>query len=154
MLWYVIDGWNLINKVSELKRAEFPWQELVFYIRRNRLSGSKNNKVTIVFDGRFNLEDFKRTEDFELIFSGQRPADVVIKEKVRHYKNRKQIIVVSNDRDIINYIRSLGANSLKVEEFLKKKEKKKTCFDKSKNIDYRTQRQITEELKQIWLKDF
>jgi predicted RNA-binding protein with PIN domain len=123
----------------------------VFYIKRNKLTGSKNNKVTIVFDGRFGWEGARTESDFELIFSGERPADEVIKERVRRYKNKKQIVVVSNDRDIINYVRSYGAGMLSVEDFIRRKEEKKVYSQKDKNIDYRLQREITEELKRRWL---
>lgn len=90
MLWYIIDGWNVVNKIRELKKSPFPCQSLVSYIRKYRLTGSRNNQVTIVFDGRVNPWGwFKQEKIFNIIFSGEETADEVIKKKVRVYKNKK-----------------------------------------------------------------
>lgn len=61
--------------------------------------------------------------------------------------------MVSDDRGIIDYIKLLGANYLRVEEFVKKKKRRKASIDKEEEIDRFTQEQITEELKKVWLKE-
>lgn len=154
MLWYIIDGWNVINKIGELKKATFPCHELISYIRKYRLTGSSNNRVTIIFDGRLNsLGEFRQDSTFRIIFSGEETADDLIKREVKAYKNKKQVVVVSDDRGIRDCIKLLGANSLSVGEFVKKRDKKKAPSYKEKNIDRFTQKQITEELKKIWLEE-
>ncbi|HDN86050.1 MAG: hypothetical protein DRP81_02575 [Candidatus Omnitrophota bacterium] len=154
MLWYIIDGWNLINKLKELKNAPSPCEALLFYIKKNNLTGSKNNKVTVVFDGRSNFAQYNRGTDFNVVFSGERSADDVIKKEVSRYRNKKQIVVVSDDWDIINYVKSEGAGFLKVKDFLKKRRKKPIHFyEKVKEIELSLQKEITQELKRIWLKE-
>lgn len=149
MLWYIVDGWNVVNKVDEIKKSPFSRQALIRFIKNNRLTGSKNNKVTLVFDGFFDGEEIRAEKEFQLIFSGDKSADEVIIERVRRYKNKKQIVVVSDDREIKTLVKSLGANVLKVAEFLKRKEKK--LLQENKPIGYELQREITEELRRVWL---
>ncbi|OQX86257.1 MAG: hypothetical protein B6D55_06400 [Candidatus Omnitrophica bacterium 4484_70.2] len=151
MLWYIVDGWNIINKVLPLKTSLSPPQELISYIRRNRLTGSRNNKVTVVFDGKEWKDIYER--EFEIIFTGEISADEVIKRKVEKYKYKKQIVVISDDRQIIEFIKREGATSQKIEEFVRKKKKNKKRNIFEKEIDEALQNQITEELKKIWLNE-
>lgn len=151
MLWYIIDGWNLIHKVPSIKNKPDPKAEFISFIKRGGLTGSKNNKVTVVFDGKIDLSLITSEKEFEIVFSGDKSADSIICAKVRNYKNKRQVIVVSDDRQVINYIKSEGASSLKAEMFLRKKEKK-TVKRESKDISYTLQKQINEELSRIWLK--
>ena len=151
MLWYIVDGWNIINKVLPLKTSLSPPQELISYIRRNRLTGSRNNKVTVVFDGKEWKDIYER--EFEIIFTGEISADEVIKKKVERYKHKKQIVVISDDRQIIEFIKREGATSQKIEEFVRKKKKNKKRNIFEKEIDEALQNQITEELKKIWLNE-
>jgi len=146
-----VDGWNIINKVLPLKTSLSPPQELISYIRRNRLTGSRNNKVTVVFDGKEWKDIYER--EFEIIFTGEISADEVIKRKVEKYKYKKQIVVISDDRQIIEFIKREGATSQKIEEFVRKKKKNKKRNIFEKEIDEALQNQITEELKKIWLNE-
>ena len=151
MLWYIIDGWNLVNSIEDIKSSHYPQEALALYISKNRLVGSKNNRVTVVFDGHFDLESQMRNFHFKIIFSQDKSADDVIKRMVSDYNNKKQIVVITNDREIINYTRSQGANYLRIAEFIAKKKKtKKADSDKTKSIDFAIQREITEELKKKW----
>ena len=52
-LQYVIDAYNLINhpRFRVAKNAVNIQQSLADFIRINQLTGSKNNRVILVFDG-------------------------------------------------------------------------------------------------------
>ncbi len=152
MLWYIIDGWNLVNKIKEVKLSPSPSEALITYIRVNKLTGSRNNKVSIVFDGRCS---FTRVfSEFEIIYSEEKSADDVIKEMVSKAKQKKIIVVVSDDRSIVEAIKRAGANSLSTGDFLDKRKKKQSKSESiGKDISYSLQREITEELKKIWLKE-
>jgi|TARA_B100000315_G_C14543613_1_gene572141 predicted RNA-binding protein with PIN domain len=152
MLVYIIDGFNLIHKVPALKSALTPQRALIDYIRRRRLTGSKNNRVIIVFDGNM-VSDIKRKESgFEVFFSGQGSADEIIKSKVSATKGKSEIIVVTDDRQIRDFILREGARALHVREFLKSKTKKKEDHH-TKDISYSLQQEITEELRKTWLSE-
>jgi predicted RNA-binding protein with PIN domain len=153
MLWYIIDGWNVIHKVQKLRGAHSPCEELMHYIRKHKLTGSINNRVTAIFDGRFDLPlEALGGGPFHIVFSGEKSADDVIKDKVARYKNKKQVVVVTDDREIRHSVKLRGVRCLSVKEFISKK-KKKASPQEEKTIDYKTRTDITEELKKIWLRE-
>lgn len=152
MLWYIIDGWNLIHKVIPLKKSPFPQNELITYIKRNKFTGSKNNRVSIVFDGRGNRQEFKKEREFEIVFSEDKTADEVIKNAAQRHKNKKQLRIVSDDREIIDFVKMVGAGVLKIDDFVKANKSKKTCKKEDKKLSYSLERKINEELSSLWLK--
>jgi hypothetical protein len=125
-------------------------EELIYYIKINKLTGRKDNKVIIVADGEGRT---LKESEYKVIFSGQKTADEVIKNIVEKEKNKKIVYIVSDDKEIISYAKLVGANALKVDEFIRKKRKeiKRGQEEKRKEISYTLQREITEELKKIWL---
>ena len=145
MLVYIIDGFNLVYKVPSLKKSVNPRKALINYIQDNGLTGSRNNKVIVVFDGFKNLDD--TFYGCEVVFSGERKADDIIKNKVKNAHNKRQIVVVSDDREIIDSIKAEGAVSISVFGFIKKKHKKEKEGIDNKDISYSLQREITEDLR-------
>lgn len=155
MLWYIIDGWNLIHKIPQVKSSSFPRRDFISFVKNHKLTGSYKNKVTIVFDGAIQIDEIERESQFEIIFSDNLKADDVIKKKVLNCKNKKNLIVVSDDREVIGQARREGAGFMRVDEFLKKNEEKKLQKkkEKQKNISYSLQKEITDQMRGIWLKD-
>ncbi|MBU1121542.1 MAG: NYN domain-containing protein [Candidatus Omnitrophota bacterium] len=152
MLVYIIDGFNLVHKVGSLKNSSEPHLGLIHYIKTNKFTGSRNNKVIIAFDGGVNYQA-QRESEFEIIFSVGVSADEVIKRKVDSIKNKSQIIVVTDDREIRDYVKSAGASIVRVSDFITKKSKDKspdTSADSDKNISYSLQKEITDEMRKIW----
>jgi len=150
MLWYIIDGWNLANSISELEKDSEPHLNLLRYLKAKRLTGSSNNKVTVVFDGMPKLGGTER--DIEVIFSQAQSADDIIKQTMTKSQKKKQMVVVSDDREIRDCARSLGVRIMRCGDFVKTKQKKRSAGDE-KNISYRLQREITEELRKKWLNE-
>lgn len=151
MLLYIIDGFNVIHKVPSLKKSASPHRDLIQYIKTHKLAGSLNNKVVIFFDGGIDY-DARREREFEIIFTLDKSADNAIKERVHRFKNKSEVVVVSDDREIIDYVRKEGARFLRVNDFAKtEKASKKEADDKE--ISFPLQAQITEELRKIWLKE-
>ena len=149
MLVYIIDGFNLVHSIPDLKNSDNPHTDLIHYIKANRLTGSRNNKVVIAFDGGVNSESVLERE-FEIIFSGRGSADDLIVERLKKIKNKSETIVVSNDRQIRDAVKRQGAKSLKVADFIKKKKRPRSL---SKEISYTLEHEITEEMRKIWLGD-
>lgn len=150
MLWYIIDGWNVVYQIKDLRRSPDPCRELARYVRSKNLCGSRRNRVTLVFDGR----GIAVKESAEIVFSGEMSADEVIKRKVEKSSNRKQIVVVSDDREIAERVLMLGAGRMAVRDFLcrgRKDTGKKDDKSADKDIDLETRIRITEELKKRWL---
>lgn len=152
MLVYIIDGFNLVHKVPALKESDTPHLDLIRYIEINKFTGSRNNKVIIVFDGSINHQA-QRQGYFEVIFSGSITADEIIKRKVDSIKNKSQVRVVSDDREIIDYVKGAGAAAVKTQDFTVKKSIEKninTAAVSDKNISYSLQKEITDDMRKIW----
>lgn len=154
MLLYIIDGFNLVHKIPSVKKSDIPQLELIHYIKNNKLTGSHNNKVVIVFDGALQMEAKKEAE-FEVIFSAERSADDLIKLRIDKIKSSKyplsEVIVVSDDREIRDYAKKQGAVSERAGDFIKPA--KKIVKEESKDISYPLQKEITDEMRKIWLKE-
>lgn len=158
MLLYIIDGFNLAHKISSVRTSESPQFELIQYIKKNKLSGSVRNSVVIIYDGMPPV-NFTKEREFEVIYSQGKSADDLIKQRIDKIKNYtkypiSEVIVVSDDREIRDHAIKNGAVSLRTMDFLKiKKENKKEDKKEDKEISYPLQKEITDELRKIWLKD-
>jgi len=153
MLVYIIDGFNLLHKIPGLKVLQFsPHKELLDYISQNRLSGSPKNKVTVVFDG-YPPQDKFPSGEFRVLYSGAAKADDVIMRQVEASKNRQDLRVVSDDRQIRDHARLHRAGNIGVDEFLKTDKRPVLAEDADqKDISYNLQKEITDEMRRIWLK--
>ena len=150
MLVYIIDGFNVVHRIPTLKSSSNPWQDLISYIRQKKLTGSKNNRVCIVFDGN-PCPDVLGERQYQILFSCEREADDIIKERIQRAKNKRQLVVVSDDREIRDFAKRHDATSLRVMDFIKVKKNPKK--EEGKDISYSVQQEITEELRKIWLKE-
>ena len=158
-LHYIIDGYNILhhpNLAPTNKKIQDPKAALLEFIKINRLTGSLKNKITLVFDGYPDASGKSRdSADIEIIFSRQESADERIKRIVEASGRRKNIIVVSDDREIIFCVKAAGASCLGVEEFtrprLRPAHLQKTDTRKTE-LSYSQIQKINQELIKIWLK--
>lgn len=151
-LHFILDGYNIIKKIPDFssKKLKDARKSFIRLIEEKRLTGSKKNKVTIVFDGEQDL-CFKEEQPFKIIFT--KDADQKIKDMVEKEKILKNIVVVTDDKEIKFSVKPLGVNVLDTEIFLRKIRKKKIQKEDLKSeISLQEQFEITEELKSIWLK--
>ena len=114
------------------------------------------NKFTVVFDGypKVSAKNLEET-DINVVFSREETADAWIKRMVETSKNPKNIVVVSDDREIIFFVKSIGASSIGIEEFINpqvKPQRKKEDLIKSE-LNFSQINKINQELKALWLKD-
>lgn len=110
----------------------------------------------MVFDGYpVAGEESNVDADIGVIFSRKISADDKIKRLVEESANRKNIVVVSDDNEIKFMVKSLGARSVGIEEFIRSKDKTKMRKNKeifSYELTYSQMHKINQELRQIWLK--
>ncbi len=123
------------------------------------LKGSINNQLTIVFDGKATVFGSFESGPVKVIFSHGESADEKIKRIVSDAGDKKNIVVVTDDRDIQYAIRALGAKSMAVKEFLSKAKPslmasnvKKKQLKENKQISNVLESKITSEFERIWLK--
>jgi predicted RNA-binding protein with PIN domain len=157
-LQYVIDGYNIIKHplfINELnKKSQDSRAALLDYILRNRLCGSKKNKIIIIFDGYQDSRYPNPDTEIEVIFSRKESADEKIKRIIFESKNVKNIVVVSDDKEIKFFSRSYGATVRGVGDFFKYKYNTKEKAEDSfkAELTYSQMHKINGELRKIWLK--
>lgn len=90
--------------------------------------------------------------NIKVIFSRNESADLRIKKIAELVSNPKNLIVVSDDKEISIFIKSCGAKSISVEEFLGSKDKAGKLLPLSEEeLTYSQMHKINEELKKLWL---
>ncbi len=125
-------------------------------IRINRLCGSPKNKVTVVFDGYpdYAFSNNLDRSGIDVVFSRKETADERIRKIVENSANPKNMVVVSDDKEIRFFIKSIGAQPLAVEDFVAVKEvsrqQKQGLLEAE--LTHSQMHKINEELRKIWLK--
>src|SRR5665213_1923471 len=118
-LHYLLDGYNILKQMPPLR--DLPLEDgrrgLLRWIADARPQGSVNNQVTVVFDGHPDQYGSASSGEIRVIFSDGCSADDVIKRMVEENLARKNCVVVSDDKDIFLYARSLGARVRSVAAF-------------------------------------
>jgi predicted RNA-binding protein with PIN domain len=172
-LQYIIDGYNIINHPSftnSRKKIKDPRLALLELIKHKRLCGSSKNRITVVFDGypKYTGEKIDtagiNVTDIDVIFSRQETADARINKIAQNSGDFKNTVVVSDDKEIRYFVKSIGAKVIGVEEFInplnlsqaraKRKGRLKEEEDLAKlELTYSQRHKINEELRKIWLKE-
>lgn len=158
-LQYIIDAYNLINhpRFRPEKDSINIQYSLANFVRFNKLSGSKNNEVILVFDGYPPAgEEIPKEVGLTCVFSRTIEADELIKKIVENSVSPGNIIVVSDDKEVRVMSGFLRARVSGVEEFIcGKKNKKPACAKVSDSDDlklnYSAMQKINTELKKKWL---
>jgi len=118
----IIDGYNLIRQSDSLRRYErFSLEEgrkaLISFIAGYRKH--KEHKVTIVFDGWEHgpaEEERDRRQGIDIVYSRRgEKADDLIKRCVE--KIGEEIVVVTSDRDIADFVVRRGGTAISSGEF-------------------------------------
>jgi len=114
----IVDGYNVLRSSGRpvpLKGSSFQVERERFIESLGHYRGQRKDRVTVVFDGFHSDRDFPDTEKrggVEVIFSHRgQTADDVIKQMVEQAPNPRDIIVVSSDREISDFVKSLGASA-------------------------------------------
>jgi len=154
-LHFIIDGYNLIKQTNLLKRAnlEDSRAALIRFLTIERPQGSRNNKITVVFDGKEGDFCHRPVSYIQVIFAQKQSADDKIKRLVEKSPNPKNVVVVTNDKEIRFFVRQLGAEVKTTEEFLLKsqQQKAKAKIDDKIDLSPSESARITEEMKKLWL---
>ncbi|KPK96978.1 MAG: hypothetical protein AMJ95_11615 [Omnitrophica WOR_2 bacterium SM23_72] len=100
----------------------------------------------------------------DVVFSRKETADERIKRMVEAAKQPKNLVVISDDKDIAFFARQAGAKPMSAEEFLcrahparrlqaaQEKKSRRQKEEPDPKISYSLMHKINQELSQIWLK--
>ncbi|MEW6088975.1 MAG: NYN domain-containing protein [bacterium] len=152
---FIIDGYNAMHKLClcEDNNLQAGRERLIALIDKYKLTGSKNNTRTIVFDGKRDVFSPCENGQRGVVFTQDETADNKIKRMVERSKNPREMVVVTDDNEIRYYTRGLGAEVRNIVEFFAKAKRKSraSCSEKPSEYD-ESYLEITDELKKIWLK--
>lgn len=153
----IIDGYNMIHLVPDLRRfldesLERAREELILHLR-SYLMRSKV-EITLVFDGAYAVldsHDQQPTPRLTVLFS-RHPfkADPLIKLLIAKEQNKKNIILVTKDNDIIHFARSNHVQVLSPAAFYDRIEKR----FKRKELHNKFDKDLTAEELAEWLEIF
>lgn len=107
MQHFIVDGYNVIHTIPSLKNllsrdAESAREQLIFAVAR--LSTTRKFRCTVVFDGA--APEHHRPSPhapIHILYSYPFSADEKMKELITKAKNRTLLVIVSSDREIINF---------------------------------------------------
>lgn len=118
MLNYIIDGNNLIGKISSLmqlqkKDKQASREKLVNIL--DRFFSSKKAHVTLHFDGHSGLGI--NSTRMKIVYSENQTADERIKKQIAQSKSPRNIIVVTSDSNISQFAKVCSSNVILSENF-------------------------------------
>lgn len=149
---YILDGYNIIKSRDDLTVGALYQQreKLLQLIESQKLHGSSRNLVTVVFDGRPHISSPRWTGSSKVIFSEYEDADEIIKRLITEHKQKKILMVVSNDKRLQHWAKIHKAQVMSVEEFLKPLSEPKHIMRPPKKVDRSSEEEINNEFKSIW----
>jgi predicted RNA-binding protein with PIN domain len=156
-LRYIIDGNNILYHPDFTHPPHSADRRFALsgFILKHKLTGSVKNKALIVFDGYPATAQPSNdpAENIEIIFSRRETADQTIKRMLEKAASPKNIVVVSDDKEIIIFTRLIGARPLAVKDFIRRKDKSTTpAIALKPELTYAQMHKINQELRKLWLK--
>jgi len=156
---YIVDGYNVLKQLPDLEGRPLKngrWG-LIRYFEIYRPQGSIKNKVTIVFDGKSEVnlptQRILKKTNIEIIFSQDEIANEKIKKLVSRLPNPKQVIVVTDDRELKEAVKIYGVKVFSVKELAQKKfpQADEKIIKRKTTLSQEEAEKITKELEEIWL---
>jgi len=123
---YIIDGNNLMGKISSIKKIQNNDKQLArerLVILIEQYFNYHKGKVYLHFDG-FQNTPINLSKG-KIIYSEKSKADKTIKEQIEITLNRRNLIVISSDHEIQNFARVCSCDVLSSEDFAKELTSKK-----------------------------
>ena len=137
MRHYIIDGNNLIGKIASLqklqKKNKQSSRDKLAFILESYFLGKPNNKISLHYDG-FPGQSIK-IQNIRIIYSGKKTADDEIKSQIEQEKNRRNLIVVSSDRNLKDFASVCGCDWMSCEDFAKAVMNRSPDDEEKKKID-------------------
>lgn len=113
----IVDGYNVLrssSRTAHLRGESLRAERERFITKIRKYQSGRQDKIIVVFDGAqadTNQLAMQSLDSVNVIFSRRgQTADEIIKNMVEQNTNPKDIIVVSSDREVVDFVRSLGAS--------------------------------------------
>ena len=147
MLWFIIDGYNVIKQHKKLKRLNI--SEARQQLKAITLRQIAANKATLVYDGSslHSTNPIREKSLVEEVFSRGESADDYIKRIIKKAENPSQMVIITDDREIQHFAKQYKIKFESVKTFLKQK---KNTEQKQKPLKPKDIREINIEIQNIW----
>lgn len=154
---YIIDGYNFIHKIPKFRQAieqslEHARAMIISFLRSYQ--SRRMVKITLVFDGDNvgYVEPPSRSIDkFKIVFSmSPEKADPLIQRLIKKQKNKKSVVLISADQELINFCQSQGASTMSPESFYEQI----SSYDLPDQLNQKYAQSLTPEEVSEWLKIF
>ena len=136
---YLVDGYNVIFSAGLKSEELSAGRERLYEVAEKY----KPHRVIIVFDGKLGVHGEERGP---ARFTKGETADDYIKRYVREARKPGQIVVVSADRPLLNYVKSFGAKIMSPREFMAGPDRK----GGEKSLDPMEAERLKKELLEEW----
>lgn len=108
MQHFIIDGYNVIHAIPALKKTlahNAASARELFIHSVAQLTHQKKFRCTIVFDGVAPADFSKQSPPapVHVLYSSPLTADAKIKQMIEQSKKRSLLVIISSDREIINF---------------------------------------------------
>ncbi|MDE3058028.1 MAG: NYN domain-containing protein [Bacteroidota bacterium] len=150
---YIIDGYNLLHEIPSLKKlldrdATAARERLVDAVAR--LTMKKKFRCTIVFDGTkpHDVSFSTSNTPIHVVYSFPVSADEKIRDMIEKSKSRTLLVIVSSDREILNFARVCSCTTHTSKYF------KQMLFEEPDNGEEKDQVSLSKEQVREWLKIF
>lgn len=135
MLHYIIDGNNVIGKISSLKKLQIKdkqgsREKFASMVGRN--FGKMNSKVSLHFDG-YPGEEIKILR-VKVIYSKNITADEMIKKEIEKSKNPRNLVVITSDSNLSEFARKCSCSIISSEDFVRQIKSAPPAEEESKKI--------------------
>jgi len=125
---------------------------LIQFIISDKIFRNPRNSVTVIFDGY--CHDQRQYGDYgvKVIFSGDISADDKIRQVIESSANRKNMVAVSDDKEIRLFARAFKVKAMAVDEFIPEPVKANADDSVAKtDLTYTQIEKINKELRKLWL---
>jgi len=114
----LVDTWNVLHQIGILPPdlAGLEVDELASMLSKGRWA---RDRITLICDGTPRSLGSSLSKNIEIVYTGgNKSADQEIMDRVAASSSANRIVVVTNDREIVRFIRAKGAQQLGSVEFL------------------------------------
>ena len=114
----LVDGYNVAKQAWP--RLDLPGQRVVLLDALENLARRFGSDITVVFDGADVVGATGRGRHLvRVVFSpDDMIADDLLREEVQRLPASRQVVVVTNDREIVRDVRAMGANTMSSDQLI------------------------------------
>ena len=150
----IVDGYNLLHQLPKLKGKKIDKAREIL-VRKLEEKKRTFQEILVVFDGGEGPNPTRfRGKNIKVIFTEDESADDYIKRQVKRSRTPRKITVVTDDREIRDFVKLYESSVLSTKEMREILFPEKTTpslpIDEKPSPSSEKGKRISEELKKVW----